>query len=284
MEIKHIGVVGCGQMGSGIVEVAAKAGFLVTVREINQELLTRGLDRIKKSMSRAVSRGKLSEEEMEAALGRITGTTEMTDLADCDMVIEAAIENMNLKKEIFQELDDLCRPEAILATNTSSLSVTEIAAVTDRTDRVMGVHFFNPVPVMKLVELVSTILTSPTTVATVRDVVEKMGKTPVMANDTPGFIVNRLLVPYIIDAIRAYEQGLGSREDIDTGMKLGAGHPMGPLELADYIGLDTMLYVAQIMYDEFGEARFAPPPLLKRMVAAGHLGRKSGKGFYDYTR
>jgi 3-hydroxybutyryl-CoA dehydrogenase len=203
MEIKHIGIVGCGQMGSGIAEVAAKSGFLVTVREINQELLTRGLDRIKKSMSRAVSRGKLSEEDMEAALGRITGTTEMTDLADCDMVIEAAIENMNLKKEIFQELDDLCRPEAILATNTSSLSVTEIAAVTDRADRVMGVHFFNPVPVMKLVELVSTILTSPTTVATVRGVVEKMGKTPVMANDTPGFIVNRLLVPYIIDAIRA---------------------------------------------------------------------------------
>ncbi len=282
MEIKHIGIVGCGQMGSGIAEVAAKAGFLVTVREINQELLTRGLERIKKSMSRAVSRGKLSEEEMEAALGRITGTTEMSDLSDCDMVIEAAIENMNLKKEIFQELDDLCRPEAILATNTSSLSVTEIAAVTERADKVMGVHFFNPVPVMRLVELVSTILTSPTTVATVREVVEKMGKTPIMANDTPGFIVNRLLVPYIIDAIRAYEQGLGSREDIDTGMKLGAGHPMGPLELADYIGLDTMLYVAQIMYDEFGDARFAPPPLLKRMVAAGHLGRKAGKGFYEY--
>ncbi len=283
MEIKHIGVVGCGQMGSGIVEVAAKAGYLVTVREINQELLTRGLGRIKGSMSRAVGRGKLSQEAMDASLGRITGTTEMTDLADCDMVIEAAIENMNLKKEIFQELDDLCRPDAILATNTSSLSVTEIAAVTERTDRVMGVHFFNPVPVMKLVELVSTILTSPTTVATVRSVVEKMGKTPIMANDTPGFIVNRLLVPYIVDAVRAYEQGLGSREDIDTGMKLGAGHPMGPLELADYIGLDTMLYVAQIMYDEFGEARYAPPPLLKRMVAAGHLGRKSGKGFYDYS-
>jgi len=282
MEIKKIGVVGCGQMGAGIVEVAAKAGFFVTVREINEDLLARGLERVKKSMSRAVSRGKLTEEEMEAAMGRIRGTVDLAELSDSDLVIEAAVENMNLKKEIFQSLDELCAPETILATNTSSLSVTEIAAVTNRQSKVLGIHFFNPVPVMKLVEIVSTILTAPETVATAREVVEKMGKTPIMANDTPGFIVNRLLVPYIIDAIRAYEQGLGTKEDIDTGMKLGAGHPMGPLELADYIGLDTMLYVAEIMYEEFGEPRFAPPPLLKRMVAAGHLGRKTGQGFYDY--
>ncbi len=282
MEIKRIGVVGCGQMGAGIVEVAARAGFFVTVREINEDLLARGLERVKKSMSRAVSRGKLTEEEMEAAMGRIRGTVDLAELSDSDLVIEAAVENMNLKKEIFQSLDELCDPETILATNTSSLSVTEIAAVTNRQGKVLGIHFFNPVPVMKLVEIVSTILTTPETIATAREVVEKMGKTPIMANDTPGFIVNRLLVPYIIDAIRAYEQGLGTKEDIDTGMKLGAGHPMGPLELADYIGLDTMLYVAEIMYEEFGEPRFAPPPLLKRMVAAGHLGRKSGQGFYDY--
>ncbi len=282
MEIKKVGVVGCGLMGSGITEVCAKSGYEVVVREVNDGFLQKGLGRIQKSMDKAVSRGKLSQEDRDAAWGRITGTTAMSDFKDCDLVIEAVIENMDLKKEIFAELDGLLRPEVIIASNTSSLCITEMASVTKRGDKVLGMHFFNPVPVMPLIEFVRTILTSDETMATARAFGESLGKTCIVAKDTPGFIVNLLLVPYLLDAVRAYESGLASKEDIDAGMKLGCNHPMGPLTLADFVGLDTTLYIADIMFDEFKDTRYAAPPLLRRMVLAGHLGRKSGKGFYDY--
>lgn len=283
MKIETVGVVGCGQMGSGIVEVAAKAGYQVITREVNQELLDRGLGRIKKSLEKAVSRGKLEENAKEEILARITGTTELADLADCDLVIEAVIEDKELKMKLFSELDGLVKPEAIFCTNTSSLVVTELAMATKRVDRFACLHFFNPVPVMKLVEVVRTILTSDETFDTIFEFAKSVGKTPIAAKDNSGFIVNRLLIPYLLDAIRCYEQGVGSREDIDTGMKLGCGYPMGPLELCDFIGLDTMYFVAEVMFDEYREPRFAPPGLLKRMVKAGQLGRKTGKGFYDYS-
>jgi len=283
MEIAKVGVVGCGQMGAGIVEISAKAGYEVIAREVNGELLDRGLGRIQKSLSKAVSRGKLEEAEKDAILSRITGTTELADLADCDLIIEAVPEDKELKMALFAELDDLVKPEAIFCTNTSSLVVTELAMSTKRVDRFACLHFFNPVPVMKLVEVVRTILTSDETFDAIFAFAKKVGKTPIAAKDNSGFIVNRLLIPYLLDAIRCYEQGLGSREDIDTGMKFGCGHPMGPLELCDFIGLDTMYFVAEVMFDEYREPRFAPPGLLKRMVKAGLLGRKTGKGFYDYS-
>ncbi len=283
MAIKTVGVVGCGQMGSGIVEIAAKAGFEVVTREVSQELLDRGLGRISKSLEKAVSRGKLEADAKEEILSRITGTNELADLADCDLVMEAVVEDKELKMQLFSELDGLVKPEAIFCTNTSSLVVTELAMATQRVDRFACLHFFNPVPVMKLVEVVRTILTSDETFETIFEFAKTVGKTPISAKDNSGFIVNRLLVPYLLDAVRAYEQGLGSREDIDTGMKLGCGHPMGPLELCDFIGLDTMYFVAEVMFDEYREPRFAPPGLLKRMVKAGLLGRKTGKGFYDYS-
>lgn len=282
MEIKNIGILGCGQMGSGIAEVAAKAGYEVMVCEVNDGALTAGLGKIQKSLAKAVERGKLAAEDMEAILARITGVLHLPDMADCDIVVEAVFEDLPTKQRVFGELDQVVKPEAILASNTSSISIAAIAAATKRGDKVIGMHFFNPVPVMKLVEYVPSILTSPETIATVSALGEKLGKTGVLAKDSPGFIVNRLLVAYLIDAIRVYEQGLASRDDIDSAMKLGAAHPMGPLTLCDFIGLDVIKDVADVFFEEYGEARFKAPPLLSRMVTAGQLGRKSGKGFYDY--
>ena len=282
MEIRKIGIVGCGQMGAGIAEISAKAGIEVVAREVEQGLVDRGLGRVEKSLGRAVDKGKLEASARDAALEKITGTTELGDLADCDLIIEAVPEDKELKKELFAELDRLCKDEAIFCTNTSSLVVTELAMATDRQDRFACLHFFNPVPVMKLVEVVRTILTSDEVYESIFEFTKTVGKTPVAAVDSSGFIVNRLLIPYLLDAIRVYEAGLASREDIDTAMKFGCGHPMGPLTLCDFIGLDTMYHVAEIMFDEFREPRFAPPALLKRKVLAGQLGRKTGRGFYDH--
>ena len=282
MEIKKVGVVGCGIMGSGIAEVCARSGYEVVVREISEELLQKGLERIRKSMAKGVKRGKLTREEMDAALARIQGTTEMKDFAPCDLVIEAVVEKMEVKKQVFAELDAICPPHAILASNTSSLCITEMASATRRPDKVLGMHFFNPPPVMPLLELVRTILTSDETLQVAQDFGESLGKTTVVAKDTPGFIVNLLLVPFLLDAVRALEKGIATKEDIDTAIKLGLNHPMGPLTLLDFIGLDTTLYIAEAMYEEFKDPRYAPPPLLRRMVLAGHLGRKSGRGFYEY--
>ncbi|MGQ9715404.1 MAG: 3-hydroxyacyl-CoA dehydrogenase family protein [Anaerolineae bacterium] len=281
--IRKVGVVGCGLMGSGIAETCARAGYEVLVREVNQELLDKGFQIIRKSVGRAVERGKLSAEDAEALLKRLTGTTSLDDLVPCDLVIEAVTEKMEVKKEVFAYLDRILPAHAIIASNTSSLCITEMASVTGRPAQVLGMHFFNPVPVMPLLELVRTILTSDETLAKARAFGESLGKTCIVAKDTPGFIVNLLLVPYLLDAIRALENGVASKEDIDTGMKLGCNHPMGPLMLLDFVGLDTCYYIANVMFEEFKDPRYAPPPLLKRMVLAGHLGRKSGKGFYDYT-
>ncbi len=284
MEIKTIGVVGCGLMGSGIVELAAKKGYSVIVREVNDDFLAKGLKRIQDSTAYAVKKEKLTAADREALLARITGTTNMLDLAPADLVIEAAIENLELKKSIFQVLDQITRPDVILASNTSSLAVTEMASMTRRPDKVLGLHFFNPVPVMPLLEMVRTFLTSEETYQTARAWGEGLGKTIIVAKDTPGFIVNALLIPYILDAVRMYENGLATKEDIDTGIKLGLNHPMGPLTLLDFVGLDTTLFIADEMFKETKDARFAAPTLLRRMVTAGYLGRKSGKGFYDYSK
>ncbi|HDN80757.1 MAG TPA: 3-hydroxybutyryl-CoA dehydrogenase [Chloroflexi bacterium] len=282
MDIKKVGVVGCGLMGSGITEVCARSGYEVVVREVNDELLQKGLGRIKASMSKGVSRGKLTQEEMDAALARIKGTTSMEDFAGCDIVIEAVIENLDVKKQVFAELDRITPPHAILASNTSSLCITEMASVTNRPDKVLGLHFFNPVPVMPLLEMVRTILTSDETMEIARKFGESLGKTIVVAKDAPGFIVNALLVPYLLDAVRMLETGYATKEDIDTAIKLGLNHPMGPLTLLDFIGLDTVLYIADAMYEELKDPRYAAPSLLRRMVIAGKLGRKTGEGFYKY--
>ncbi|MCS6844566.1 MAG: 3-hydroxybutyryl-CoA dehydrogenase [Caldilineales bacterium] len=282
MDIKKIGIVGCGQMGSGIAEVCAKAGYEVTVVELDDPALARGLGRVQKSMAKAVEKGKLAPADMEAALARITGTVRIEDLADSDFVVEAVYEDLPTKQKVFADLDRTCPPEVILTTNTSSISIAAIASATKRGDKVLGVHFFNPVPVMKLVELVPSLMTGESAIATARGFVESLGKTAVLAKDSPGFIVNRLLVAYLLDAIRVYEQGLASRDDIDAAMQLGANHPMGPLALSDFIGLDVIKSVADVFFQEYGEARFKSPPLLTRMVTAGQLGRKTGKGFYDY--
>jgi len=284
MTIKKVGICGFGQMGSGIGEVAAKAGFEVVAREVSDDLVQKGLARINKSLSRAVSKGKLDEASMQAIMGKIKGTTKLEDLADCDIICEAIVENIGPKLEIWKELDGIVKKEAIFASNTSSLSITEMAAATKRPDKFCGLHFFNPVPVMKLVEVVKAIATSDETFAAARAFGEKLGKTAVSCKDSPGFVVNRLLVPYLFDAIRAYQDGVATKEDIDTGMKLGCGMPMGPLELNDYIGLDTMYYIGEIFFAEFKDDHYAPPPLLKSMVKAGYLGRKSGRGFYDYSK
>ena len=284
MEIKKVGICGFGQMGSGITEIAAKAGFEVVAREVNSDLVDKGLARVNKSLSRAVKKGKLDEAGMKTILDRIKGTTSLDDLADCDIICEAIIENIDEKLKIWKELDGIVKKEAIFASNTSSLSITEMGAVTNRPDKFCGLHFFNPVPVMKLVEVVKTIATTDETYNTAKAFGEKVGKTVVSCKDSPGFIVNRLLVPYLFDAIRAYQDGVATKEDIDSGMKLGCGHPMGPLELNDYIGLDTMYYIGEIFFNEFKDDHYAPPPLLKQMVKAGYLGRKSGRGFYDYSK
>ena len=283
MDLDMIGVIGCGLMGSGIAEVCARAGYRVVVREIGEDLLQRGLGRIQKSLNKAVAREKISQAQADQTMARIQGTLDLADFAACDLVIEAAIENMELKKEIFSQLDQILPSHAILASNTSSLCITEMASVTHRGDKILGIHFFNPVPVMPLIEFVRTILTSDETMATAHQFGASLGKTMVTAKDTPGFIVNRLLIPYLLQAVQVYEDGLATREDIDTAIKLGLAHPMGPLTLLDFVGLDTTLFIADAMYDEYKDQRYAAPPLLRRMVLAGHLGRKSGKGFYDYT-
>ena len=282
--IKKVGVMGCGLMGSGIAQVAAQSGFETIVGEVSEDLLGRGIGRIQTFLGKDIEKGKISREDGEATLKRLKGTTDLKDFADCDLVIEAIIENMDEKRKLYSALDGLCKRETIFASNTSSLPVIEMAAATKRPDRVGGLHFFNPVPVMKLVEVVKTISTSDETVESLKSFGQAVGKTVVLAKDTPGFIVNLLLIPYMLDAIRAFERGIASREDIDNAMKLGAGHPMGQLTLADFVGLDTTYYVANVMFDEFKEARYAPPPLLRRMVLAGQFGRKSGKGFYDYNQ
>ncbi len=282
MEIRTVGVVGAGLMGSGIVEQAAKCGYSVIMREVDEEALTRGRNRIQASMARAVERNKLTESDRAAAAERITSTTNLEDMHGCDLVIEAIIENLDLKKDVFRELDHITRPEVILASNTSSVSITALASVTERPDRVAGAHFFNPVPVMKLLELVRALQTSEETLTTLRRFGESLQKQVIVAQDTPGFIVNYLLVPYLIDAVRMVEANVASKEDIDAGIALGLNHPMGPLTLLDYVGLDTTLYIADVMYEEFRDQKYAAPPLLRKMVTAGYLGKKSGRGFYDY--
>jgi 3-hydroxybutyryl-CoA dehydrogenase len=282
MAIQRVGVVGCGLMGSGIAQVSAQAGFATVVREVSPAILDKGLKNIEKNLARLVEKGTISDAQRSEIRGRLKGTTVMEDLKECDVIIEAIIEQLPAKRDLFAALDSLCPASSTFASNTSSLTITEIATATKRTDRFVGLHFFNPVPVMKLVEVVKTIATDPAVYEEMVAFGTKLGKTPVRAHDSTGFIVNRLLVPYLLDSIRALEEGVGSVEDIDNSMKLGCGHPMGPLTLLDFVGLDTTYYIANIMFDEFHEKRFASPPLLKRMVLAGWNGRKSGRGFYDY--
>ena len=285
MEIHTIGVVGCGLMGAGIVEVCARSGLDVVVREVTQEALHAGLGRVRTSLDKGLDRGKLTEEEHVAALDHVRGTTELSDLGACDWVIEAAIEDLAIKKQIFAELDQICEPHAILSSNTSSISITKIAAATQRPEKVIGTHFFNPVPVMPLLELVRGLQTSDETYQASRALGDTLNKTLVVSlKDAPGFIVNRLFIPYGLDAIRAYEEGVATLEDFDTAMTLGMGHPMGPFALMDFVGLDTMLFIADAMYEETKDPRYAAPPRLRQMVAAGLFGRKSGRGFYDYQR
>jgi 3-hydroxybutyryl-CoA dehydrogenase len=283
MAIQKVGVVGCGLMGSGIAQVCAAAGFPTVVREVSAELVDKGLKGIGKNLSRLVEKGTINEAAKGEVRGRLKGTTSLDDLRSCDLIVEAIIEQLPAKRELFASLDALCPPSTIFASNTSSLTITEIATATKRPQRFVGLHFFNPVPVMKLVEVVRTIATEDAVYEEMVAFGAKLGKTAVRAKDGGGFIVNRLLVPYLLDAIRALEEGVGSIEDIDNSMKLGCGHPMGPLTLLDFVGLDTTYYISQIMFDEFKEKRFAAPPLLKRMVLAGWNGRKSGRGFYDYA-
>jgi 3-hydroxybutyryl-CoA dehydrogenase len=282
-EIRTVGVCGAGLMGSGIAQTCASAGFNVVLMEVAQEPLTRGMAGITKSLDKFVEKGKLAQADRDATVGRLKTTTQVTDLAKCDLVVEAIVENVEMKTKLFRELDGLLAPEAIVCTNTSSLCVVELAAKTKRPNRVAGLHFFNPVPIMKLVEVVKTIATTQDTIDALFDFAKQLGKEPILAQDTPGFVVNRLLIPYLLYAIRVYEQGLASKEDIDKGMRLGCGYPMGPFELLDFVGLDTTYYIAEIMFDEFKDPMMAAPPLLKRMVLAGRYGRKSGKGFYDYA-
>jgi len=282
MEIKKVGVVGCGSMGTGIAQISAQSGYNVVVREINNEVLNNGLALIKKVLSRGVEKGKLTQEDMDTALDRIKGTTRMEDFSECDLVIEVVVENMDLKKEVFAELDKICPKHAILASNTSCLSIVDIAMATSRPDQVLGLHFFYPVPLMVLLEIVKTIATSDETLETSKEFGKSLGKTVVVAEDAPGFITNRLFIPYMLSAIRLYEAGVASKEDIDTAMKMGFNYPMGPLTLADFTGVDIVFFVASAMYEELKDPALIPPTLLKKMVAAGWLGRKTGKGFYDY--
>ncbi len=285
MEIKKVGVLGCGLMGAGIAQTCATAGFDVVVREVTDELCARGFTGIDKSLAKFAEKGTITSAQQGQIRGRLSGTTKLEDLADCDIIIEAIIENLDLKRETYKRLDELCKPDTIFASNTSSLSITEMMTATPaaRQGRFIGLHFFNPVPLMKLVEVVRTILTDAAVYEQAVEFGRTLGKIPVRADDRSGFIVNRLLVPYLLDAIRALAEGVGSTVDIDNAMKLGCGYPMGPLTLLDFVGLDTTYYIAEIMFSEFREQRFAPPPLLKRMVLAGLYGRKSGRGFYDYA-
>jgi 3-hydroxybutyryl-CoA dehydrogenase len=282
MAIKTVGVLGCGLMGAGIAQVSAQAGLRTIVREVEQAWLDKGLARIDKFLSGAVEKGKLTADDKAKGLGNLSGTVKLDDLAGCDIVVEAIVENLDDKIEAFTALESIVSPQAIFASNTSSLCITELAARTKRPDRFAGLHFFNPVPIMKLVEVIRALTTSDETYREVFEFGRALGKEPITAPDRPGFIVNRLLVPYLLDAIRAHEHGLGTVEDIDNGMKLGCGYPMGPFTLLDFVGLDTTYYIANIMFEEFREPAYAPPPLLKRMVLAGRLGRKTGRGFYTY--
>nr|AUN37867.1 3-hydroxybutyryl-CoA dehydrogenase [uncultured bacterium] len=286
MEIKKVGVLGCGLMGSGIAQVAATAGFETVVKEVSDDLIARGFGGIEKSLAKFAEKGTITSDQQKEIRGRLSGTTSFNELADCDIIIEAIIENLDEKRSTYRQLDELCKPETIFASNTSSLSITEMMTSTsaERQRRFIGMHFFNPVPLMKLVEVVKTILTDEDVYERAVEFSRKLGKVPVRAGDKTGFIVNRLLVPYMLDSIRALEEGVGSIVDIDNAMKLGCGYPMGPFTLGDFVGLDTTYYIAEIMFNEFREKRFAPPPLLKRMVLAGLYGRKSGRGFYDYTK
>jgi len=285
MQIRKVGVLGCGLMGSGIAQVAATAGFETVVKEVSDEFIDKGFKGIEKSLAKFAEKGTISAEQQKATRDRLSGTTSFDDLADCDIIIEAIIENIELKRTTYGQLDRICKPETIFASNTSSISITEMMTATspERQQRFIGLHFFNPVPLMKLVEVVRTILTDEQIYEQAIEFGKTLGKVPVRAGDRTGFIVNRLLVPYMLDAIRALEEGVGSIVDIDTSMKLGLGYPMGPFTLGDFVGLDTTYYIAEIMFNEFREKRFAPPPLLKRMVLAGLYGRKSGRGFYDYA-
>jgi len=283
MAIKKVGVLGCGLMGSGIAQVAAQAGYETVVREVEQKFLDKGLGGIQKSLGKFVEKGKMQQADMDACLGRLKGSTNLADLADCDIVVEAIVENAQLKRDTYAELDKIVKPEALFASNTSSLTITELSMATARPKQFVGLHFFNPVPLMKLVEVVRTILTSDAAFDTAYDFAKSLGKDPVSCRDNSGFIVNRLLVPYILDAIRAYEEGVGSIEDIDKAMVLGCNYPMGPFTLLDYVGLDTTYYITHVMFDEYREKRFASPALLRKMVLAGRFGRKSGAGFYDYS-
>ena len=281
--IKKVGVLGCGLMGSGIAQVAAQAGYDTVVREVEQKFLDKGISGIEKSLGKFVEKGKLKPEDRDAAMGRLKGSTALEDLADCDIVIEAIIENAQLKKDTYAALDKIVKKDAIFASNTSSLTITELGMATTRPKQFVGLHFFNPVPLMKLVEVVRTILTSDESFDRAFEFAKSLGKEPVAARDNSGFIVNRLLVPYILDAIRAFEEGVGSIEDIDKAMQLGCGHPMGPFTLLDFVGLDTTYFITEVMFKEYQEKRFASPPLLRKMVLAGRFGRKSGAGFYDYS-
>jgi 3-hydroxybutyryl-CoA dehydrogenase len=283
MAIKKVGVLGCGLMGSGIAQTASQAGYEVVVREVEQKFLDKGLAGITKSLGKFVEKGKMQQADMDACVGRLKGTTSLQDLADCDIIIEAIIENAQVKRETYAELDKIVKPEAIFASNTSSLTITELSMATARPKQFVGLHFFNPVPLMKLVEVVRTILTSDESFDAAFAFAKSLGKEAVKCTDNSGFIVNRLLVPYILDAIRAYEEGVGSIEDIDKAMVLGCGYPMGPFTLLDFVGLDTTYYITHVMFDEYREKRFAAPALLRKMVLAGRYGRKSGAGFYDYA-
>jgi 3-hydroxybutyryl-CoA dehydrogenase len=283
MKIERVGVVGCGLMGSGIAQVSAAAGFPTVVREVSPNALEKGLGSIRKTLDSAIEKGKATAADRDRVFANLKGTTELKDLADCDLVIEAATENLGLKRDLFQTLDGTVKLEAIFASNTSSLSITQISTFTRRPDRVVGLHFFNPVPRMELVEVIDTVRSDAAVIDSVTAWCKAIGKTVVRCGDTTGFVVNRLLVPYMLDAIRVYEQGLAGRDDIDQAMRLGCGHPMGPLLLADYVGLDTTWAISEVMFEEFKEPRFAAPPLLKRMVLSGMHGRKTGRGFYDWT-
>jgi 3-hydroxybutyryl-CoA dehydrogenase len=282
MEIRTVGVLGCGLMGSGIAQVSAAAGYKTIVREVNDQFLEKGLGRIRKFLDDGVAKGKATPESRDKTVGNLSGATSFDALKDCDLIVEAIVESRDDKKQTYASLEGIVSDRTILVSNTSSLCITELAAATKRPDRFAGLHFFNPVPIMKLVEVIRGLTTSDETYQKVFGFARSLGKEPITAPDRPGFIVNRLLVPYLLDAIRAYENGLGTLEDIDNGMKLGCGYPMGPFALLDFVGLDTTYYIANIMYEEFREAAYAPPPLLKRMVLAGRLGRKSGQGFYEY--
>ncbi len=284
MAIKTVGVLGCGLMGAGIAQISAAAGIKTVVLEVNEGVLQKGLGRIEKFLSDGVTRGKVTAEARETTLAHLTGTTSYADLKDCDLVVEAIVENVEVKKQAYAQVEAHVGPHCLIASNTSSLCITELAAATKRPDKVGGLHFFNPVPLMKLVEVIRALTTSQETYEALFAFAQAVGKEPITAPDKGGFIVNRLLVPYLLDAIRCLEEGLGTAEDIDKGMKLGCGYPMGPFQLLDFVGLDTTYFIANILFEEFRETRFAPPPLLKRMVLAGHLGKKSGRGFYDYSK